>query len=236
MNFALIKQWKVLLNLLQNNRAMPNITNPSSYDAWYRTGKGQWIGDAEFSLLMKLLQPAADQKLLDVGCGTGYFSRRFSDIGLRVSGLDQNIAMLHYAKSKNKKVSYIQASAYNLPFNDGAFDYCTAITSLCFMENPQHAVTEMWRVSRRGIVLGLLNRYSLLHILKQNSQGYKGARWDKPTTIHNWCKDLTPIPVVSIRSAVWCPADGYLCRWLENVIPDRIKYAGFLAVSLMKDN
>jgi len=181
---------------------MPNITNPSSYDAWYRTGKGQWIGDAEFALLMKLLQPIADQKLLDVGCGTGYFSHRFNDVGLQVTGIDLDIAMLQYAKSKNKKVRYIQANAYKLPFDNDSFDYCSAITSFCFMQKPQRALKEMWRVSQKGIVLGLLNRHSLLHIIKQNSQGYKGARWDKPTTIRNWCKKLTPIPVVSIRSAV----------------------------------
>ena len=98
---------------------MAGIIDPASYDAWYQTGKGQWIGNAEFALLNNLLQPAAHQNLLDVGCGTGYFSHRFNDGGLQVTGIDLDIAMLQYAKSKNKKVRYIQANAYKLPFDNG---------------------------------------------------------------------------------------------------------------------
>ena len=213
---------------------MSGDVDPASYDAWYCTSKGQWIGDAEFALLMELLHPLADQTLLDVGCGTGYFSHRFSDAGLRVCGIDPNSAMLSYAKSKNEQVDYIQANAYNLPFENGTFDYCTAITSLCFIKKPQLALAEMWRVSRRGIVLGLLNRYSLLHILKQHSKGYKGARWDTHSTIHSWWKNLIPEPDVTIRSAVWIPVDNKLSRWVEPIVPTNLKYGGFLAISLMK--
>ncbi len=213
---------------------MTGKVEPAAYDAWYHTAKGQWIADAEFALLMKLLRPAANQSLLDVGCGTGYFTQRFSDAGLRVSGVDSDNTMLQYAKSKNNKIKYIQANACNLPFDDGAFDYCSAITSLCFMQNPVLALTEMWRVSRKGVVLGLLNRYSLLYTLKQNSGGYKGARWDAVATVQNWSQQLTPAPEVTICSAVWCPLDSNLSRWLESVIPTRLKYGGFLAVALKK--
>lgn len=215
---------------------MLGITNPATYDAWYRTKKGQWIGEAEFSLLMKLLHPSTNQTLLDVGCGTGYFTQRFYDAGLRVSGIDPDGAMLQYAKSKNKAIEYSQANAYKLPFNDASFDYCTAVTSLCFMRNPQLALAEMWRVSRSGIALGLLNRYSLLHILKQNSPGYKGARWDSPFSIGNWWQKLTPTPKVTIRTAVWCPIDNNFSRWLEHIAPTHLKYGGFLAIGLMKQN
>jgi hypothetical protein len=46
---------------------MEGITDPAEYDAGYLTGKGQWVGDAEFCLLMKLIQPIANPSLLDVG-------------------------------------------------------------------------------------------------------------------------------------------------------------------------
>lgn len=215
---------------------MTGITDPATYDAWYRTGKGQWIGDAEFALLMKLLQPTANQSLLDVGCGTGYFTQRFNDADLDVCGVDPDSAMLQYAKAKNKEIEYLQASAYNLPFDNASFDYCTAITSLCFMENPQLALIEMWRVSRKGVVLGLLNRYSLLHILKHNSEGYKGARWDTPAAVSDWSQQLAPAAEITIRSAVWCPLNSNLARWLEPIVSTNLKYGGFLAISLIKNN
>jgi len=209
---------------------------PEAYDAWYRTEKGQWIGDAEFSLLINMVHPVAGESLLDVGCGTGYFTKRFHDAGLHVSGVDPNNAMLQYAEAKNKEIEYLQASAYNLPFDNASFDYCTAITSLCFMKNPQLALIEMWRVSRKGVVLGLLNRYSLLHILKHNSEGYKGARWDTPSAVPDWSQQLSPAAEITIRSAVWCPLNSNLARWLETIVSTNLRYGGFLAISLIKKN
>lgn len=169
-----------------------------------------------------------------MGCGTGYFTQRFNHAGLHVTGVDSDKAMLQFAKSKNKEIEYLQANAYSLPFENGSFDYCTAITSLCFMKDPQLALAEMWRVSRKGIALGLLNRYSLLHSLKQNSHGYKGARWDSPFTISNWWQRLTPAPKVTIRTAVWCPVDNIFSRLLEHIVPTQLKYGGFLAIGLIK--
>lgn len=214
---------------------MADIIDPATYDAWYQSGKGQWIGDTEFSLITKLLQPASNQSLLDVGCGTGYFSRRFSDLGMQVTGIDLNNEMLCYARSKHKNVKFIQADAYHLPFDNDSFGYCTAITSLCFVQNPQRALNEMWRVSRKGIALGLLNRYSLLYILKHNSKSYKGARWDTPAGIRSWWDNLAPAPGVTIRTAVWCPQNGLFPQLLETVIPGHLKYGGFLAAGLLKD-
>jgi 2-polyprenyl-3-methyl-5-hydroxy-6-metoxy-1,4-benzoquinol methylase len=50
---------------------------------------------------MKQLNPSTNQTLLDAGCGTGYFTQRFYDAGLCVSGIGPDGAMLQYAKSKN---------------------------------------------------------------------------------------------------------------------------------------
>ena len=50
--------------------------NPADYDAWYATPRGRWIGDAEYALAARLLAPQAGDSLPDVGCGTGWFTRR----------------------------------------------------------------------------------------------------------------------------------------------------------------
>ena len=53
------------------------MNNPKIYDAWNQSTRGSWIGEQEFSILLKLFSPKAGQSLLDVGCGTGYFSQQF---------------------------------------------------------------------------------------------------------------------------------------------------------------
>ena len=45
------------------------------------------------------------------------------------------------------------------------------MTSLCFIDDPLPALREMWRVTRHALVLGLLNRHSLLHREKHGQGG-----------------------------------------------------------------
>ncbi|MGC9160715.1 class I SAM-dependent methyltransferase, partial [Acidithiobacillus sp.] len=71
--------------------------DPASYDAWYDTARGRWIGMAEFRLLSRLLQARPGDTLLDVGCGTGWFTRRFAEEDLLASGLDPNPDWLAFA-------------------------------------------------------------------------------------------------------------------------------------------
>ena len=115
---------------------MKGITDPAAYEAWYHTPRGCWIGDREFILLQSLLRTRKGGSLLDVGCGTGHFSRRFARIGLSVTGIDPDPAVLRCARTQGSDVHYLQVNAQELPFSDNAFDYMIAVTSLCFIDEP----------------------------------------------------------------------------------------------------
>lgn len=209
---------------------------PAVYDAWYQSDRGRWIGQQEFSILLKLFAPEEGQSLLDVGCGTGYFSRRFQQYGLQVTGLDPDPAMLDFAKTKESRVKYIEGDAMTLPFANNSFDYCSAVTSLCFVAEPEKAISEMLRVSRHGLILGLLNRHSLLYYTKKQSAGYLGARWDNISDIQQWCNNIKPEVKTMIKSAVWIPSAGILARTLESLLPDYLPYGSFLAVAIKNNN
>jgi len=207
---------------------------PAIYDAWYQSARGSWIGQQEFSSLLKLFTPKEGQNLLDVGCGTGYFSRRFQQSGLQVTGLDPDAAMINFAQTKETQIKYIEADALALPFTDNSFEYCSAITSLCFVSQPKQALAEMWRVSRKAVILGLLNRDSLLYYMKRNSKGYQGARWYNLNHIRQWADKLIPAASLNYRSVIWLPGGGKISRLFENIAPEHTPYAGFLAVVLKK--
>ena len=208
--------------------------NIAAYDAWYQSARGSWIGQQEFSTLLKLFTHKAGQSLLDVGCGTGYFSQRFKLSGLQVTGIDPNPAMIEFAKTKESQVTYIEGDALALPFADNSFDYCSAITSLCFIAEPEQAIAEMLRVSRHGVILGLLNRHSLLHKQKKHSASYQGARWDTVSEIKQWYSNINPELKIMIKSAVLLPSAGILARILEPLLPDYFPYASFIAVGMEK--
>ena len=215
---------------------MKSITDPAAYEAWYHTPRGHWIGDREFILLQSLLTADKGSLLLDVGCGTGHFSRRFARLGLSVSGIDPDPAALKFARTQGSDVHYMQGNAQELPFSDNAFDYTIAVTSLCFIEEPLQVLREMWRVTRHAMVLGLLNRHSLLHLRKQGQGSYLGARWDTAGEVtKEWLPAFTPAPGQTVlRSAIFLPQGTMIARWSEQWLPGTLPWGSFLAVGLRK--
>ena len=209
--------------------------DPAEYEAWYITARGKWIAGIEWKLLFNMMHPDANRTLLDVGCGTGNFSRRFAEAGLSVTGLDPNQAALSYARQQGNQINYLQANALSLPFLNNSFDYVSAITSLCFVEPPQQALQEMWRVTRRGLLLGVLNKHSLLYVQKRHSKSYIGARWDRMTTVKKWAKNLDPEPChISVSNGVLIAGSGKLARLMERILGSLLPVGAFIAVYIEK--
>jgi len=113
--------------------------------------------------------------VLEVGCGTGHFTRWLAEQGFRVVGLDISPAMLAEAAKWNG-VRYVLGEALALPFADRSFDIVAFITTLEFVADPQRSLSEAVRVARRGLLLGLLNRYSLLAVKRRIRAK---TRWDE---------------------------------------------------------
>lgn len=65
-------------------------------------------------------------KLLDIGCGPGLYTKRFSEHGLTVTGLDFSENSINYAKEHDSKSRYIIKDYLSMDFND-EFDVVTLI-------------------------------------------------------------------------------------------------------------
>jgi len=171
------------------------------YEQWYEVGEGRRADLLEKKLLGRLLdgfdtgldKPSAldpsraqpkgfsdIQSLLEIGCGTGHFTRYFAEFLPSVVGLDISPAMLKEARSRNadKEIPYLVGDALRLPFSDASFDVVAFITTLEFIDEPQQALKEAGRVARRGLLLGVLNAHSLMGIARR----LEGM---KKTTIYN---------------------------------------------------
>ena len=214
--------------------------NPSSshayaaarYDAWYHTPRGAWIGAREFELLRGALAPRPGETLLDVGCGTGYFSRLFAQrAGMHVVGLDPNLDWLGFARRAGT-TACVAGRAERLPFQDASFDLAIAVTSLCFIRAHEEALREIVRVTRRRIALGLLNRRSLLYLQKGRHGGagaYRGAQWHTPEEARALFHGLT-VHGVSVHTGVFLPDAGLVARALERALSRRLLLGAFLLV------
>ncbi len=88
-----------------------------------------------------------DKRVLDVGAGTGYLQ----DVVPNYVGLDISSTAKRFFHKP-----YVEASATDMPFQDGEFDALWSIWVLEHVPNPEQALTEMRRVVKDGGLLYLL--------------------------------------------------------------------------------
>jgi demethylmenaquinone methyltransferase/2-methoxy-6-polyprenyl-1,4-benzoquinol methylase len=95
----------------------------------------------------------AGDRVLDVGCGTGFATegilRRTDD----VHGLDQSVHQMQkaFAKfGKRDRVDFYRGDAERLPFADDAFDVVWSSGSIEYWPNPVDALVEFRRVCKPG--------------------------------------------------------------------------------------
>ena len=210
---------------------------PEQYDAWYATQRGAWIGKEEYRLIAALLAIRPSETLLDVGCGTGYFTRRFATDAAdgNVVGADIDPDMLRFAGGHSAhSIGFVAADARKLPFCDRSFDLVVSVTALCFIREEQQALCEMLRVARRRVVLGLLNRHSLLYLAKGRCGGrggYRGASWHTPAEALRLFEGL-PALHAGLGTAIVMPGGKHWSRRLEPLLRRwLLGCGGFIAVA-----
>ncbi len=93
------------------------------------------------------------QSALDVGCGTGFSSAHFPKT-IKITGLDFSMRNLRI----NPLQAKIQGSGYILPFSSNSFDLVYTWDFLHHLEDPEKAVEEMARVTKKYLVLFEPNR------------------------------------------------------------------------------
>jgi len=180
------------------------------YDRWYQTRRGRWIGARETALVLKGLDSQPGQSLLDVGCGTGYFTRALRPaIEGDTAAIDIEPAWVRYARRKDDTDTlYAVADGRALPFADDAFDLVTSIAAVCFIPDQHAAMREIVRVARHRVSIGLLNRHSLLWLRKGRnggSGGYRGAHWHSVREARALFNGL-PVRNVRVRTAIHAPS------------------------------
>lgn len=208
---------------------------PEDYDAWYDTPRGRWIGESEFDLIQRQIGLEPGETLLDVGCGTGWFTRRFArENGWNVTGLDADPAMLAFARAHGVNERYLEGDAHHLPFADAGFDRVVSVAALCFAADERRALAEIVRVARRRFAVGWLNRASLLYRQKAGRGAglgaYSGATWHTAAEIRALFTGL-PVRNLSVTSAVLLPGGNAAARLLERVWPRRLPFGALLVVA-----
>ena len=142
------------------------------YDKWYNTPLGDMYDRLEKKAVAKhIKQDSKGKKLLEIGCGSGHWSKFFAGRGFEVTGVDVSNRMLQIAKNKNiPNATFHSSDAHSLPFEDNSFDVTVAITTLEFVANAELVLQEMHRCTRKPlgqIIIAVLNKTSELNRNRQ---------------------------------------------------------------------
>jgi ubiquinone biosynthesis O-methyltransferase len=181
--------------LLQTDRTFADTASKAaSYDAWYQTPLGSLCGRLEKEAVLRLADVKPRERVLDIGCGTGFFTLELARQGAQVTGVDSSAKMLEMAETnagrENLPASFHQANADDLPFAAQSFDLVVSVTVLCFAERPDLILREAHRLLKDSgrIVIGELNRLSYWAWLRKikgrlRRSSYRHARFLSPADL-----------------------------------------------------
>jgi SAM-dependent methyltransferase len=126
------------------------------------------------ALQMAAVRPGAE--ILDVGCGSGRWLRRYAELGFHPTGLDATPGMLDLARRRKTSAPLLSGEADHLPIADSSFDCVSDVTVVQHLpiSRQEAALAEMLRVLRPqgALILLELIRGSGAHIFPRSSQGW----------------------------------------------------------------
>lgn len=162
------------------------------------------------SALNDQLRPLQPRRLLDVGCGEGYYTAAFQEIAPEVIGLDISRPAVRLAARRTRAVTWLVATAAHLPFADATVD------TLCQLFTPLHP-PELARVLAPDGVL-LLATPSADHLLSLRARLFDQVEPHRPLKLHAALQqDFDALSPVSLRFGL--SLDGPALRQLLSMTP-----------------
>lgn len=106
-----------------------------------------------------LTEDLKGKKLLDAGCGTGWFSKAAYDRGANVTSMDLGEGLLSKVAKKCDS-NRVVGSILEMPFEDNSFDFVVSSEVIEHVPDPLKAIDEIHRVLKPGgkVVLSTPNR------------------------------------------------------------------------------
>lgn len=163
------------------------------YEAWYATRLGAFVIAEEERALVDAVTGTAG-RLLEVGAGTGWWSRILARRGFTVTAVEPSAAMRRIGAARgHEPIEWVAGSAEDLPVPDESFDVVVLMTVLEFVSEPVRAMAEAWRAQRAGgtLVVGHLDALSpwaarYRRLADRGVEPWSGARFVESEDVAAW--------------------------------------------------
>ncbi len=186
----------------------------------------KFFSKQRFDYISSKIDVKSIESYLDVGCGTG-FSTIHVPFTKNVVGVDFSFKNLKFTPLKNK----IQGSGYNLPFKSNSFDIVTSWEFLHHLEEPEKALIEMSRITKKYLILFEPNKYNLgviLYSLYDRSER-RQLEYSKKTLLR--FLDLIKFKLIACESVGWVYAGS--CPEFSLKICSRLPYINLTGVTVV---
>ena len=116
-----------------------------------KTPGGQKRYDIKAKLFKEYCRPLPTDKILEIGCGDGEFSRRIVSLKSSIIATDITPAVITRAKKNShpKNIKFILENAENFKFKTDSFDIVCGVSILHHI-NIKKALQESYRVLKKG--------------------------------------------------------------------------------------
>ncbi len=144
------------------------------YNAYLETTEDSYQKQVILPGLVRVLGLKKGEKLLDIACGQGFFSREFAKTGALVEGADIAAELIEEAKKlSSNEVVYHVAPANNLSFaEEGSFDAATIVLAIQNIEDMDGTFAEAARVLKKDGRLVLVIMHPAFRIPTATHWGY----------------------------------------------------------------
>jgi ubiquinone/menaquinone biosynthesis C-methylase UbiE len=143
------------------------------YEKWFEDNF--YVYQSELAALRKLIP--TDGEGVEIGVGSGIFAK---PLGIK-NGCDPSEKMRE--KAKERGINAIYGVAENLPYPSESFDFAIMVTTLCFVDDPDKAIAEVYRILKNNgnFIVAFVDKDSLIgkEYLKHKDESvfYKNANF-----------------------------------------------------------
>lgn len=116
-----------------------------------KTVAGQRRYDIKAYLFRKYCHPVSGERVLEIGCGDGEFTKRIANGKLKITATDVTPAVIRRAKNNLKlpNVEFVVKDAERLSYKDNSFEMVCGVSILHHL-NTERALREAYRVLNHG--------------------------------------------------------------------------------------
>jgi len=137
------------------------------FNRWAEAGRGDGMEQDHLPITVQMLAKmdlTATDNVLDVGCGSGWLSRRIAKLlpEGRVVGMDISDEMIRVARRhsvEHDNILFVVGEVAEIPWEPNFFNHAVSVESAYYWPNPATGIKELHRVLRPGAGAWMLINY-----------------------------------------------------------------------------